>query len=132
MIRLIREYETMPFLRTYRSLPPGDYLNLMQVASVLVGNSSSGIIEAPSFGLPVVNIGTRQQGREQGCNVLDVSYEREEIRGAIEKALYDTEFRAVVKRGKNPYGDGKAAQRIVEVLSHIPLGRDLLQKKMSY
>lgn len=74
----------------------------MRIASVMVGNSSSGIIEAPSFGLPVVNIGSRQEGRERAENVMDVDYDKEEIKAAIKKTLYDTDFKEKVKNCKTP------------------------------
>lgn len=76
MIRVIKEYEKYPFVKTFKSVPHEEYLGLMRLASVMVGNSSSGIIEAPSFGLPVVNIGTRQKGRQRAGNVIDVDYDR--------------------------------------------------------
>jgi UDP-N-acetylglucosamine 2-epimerase (non-hydrolysing)/GDP/UDP-N,N'-diacetylbacillosamine 2-epimerase (hydrolysing) len=132
MIKVIKEYEKCQFLRTFKSISHEDYLGLMRLAGVMVGNSSSGIIEAPSFGLPVVNIGTRQIGRQRAENVIDVGYDRDEIAKAVKKALFDQEFREKVKHCKNPYGDGKAGKRIVKVLSEIELGKKLLEKRMVY
>ena len=63
MIEVIREYEKYPFIKMFKSIAHKEYLSLMSIASVIVGNSSSGIIEAPSFGLPAINIGSRQNGR---------------------------------------------------------------------
>jgi len=129
MIKVIKEYEKKcPFIKAYKSLPRRDYLSLMNVATVLVGNSSSGIIEAPSFGLPVVNIGTRQKGRLRAGNVIDVNYNREEIKNAILMAIYDENFRRKVKAIKNPWGDGKASERIVNILANIKIDKNLLQK----
>jgi len=132
MIRVIKKYEKYPFLKSFRSIPYTDYLGLMRMASVLIGNSSSGIIEAPSFHLPVVNIGTRQKGRERSTNVIDVGYDRREIVKAVKKALHDGKFRAKVNKCKNPYGDGNASQRIVKVLSKIEITPKLLQKRITY
>ena len=98
----------------------------------MFGNSSSGIIEAPSFGLPVVNVGTRQIGRQRAENVIDVNYGKEEIKKAVQKALYDEEFREKVKHCKNFYGDGKAGKRIAKILSEIKIGKKLLEKRMTY
>ncbi len=98
MIEVIKEYEKYPFIKTFKSLPRREYLSLMKVASVMVGNSSSGIIEAPSFGLPAVNIGIRQEGRERGKNVIDVGHNKTEIIKAIKKALTDKEFLGEVKK----------------------------------
>jgi len=102
-------------------IPYDDFLRLLKVADVLVGNSSSGIQEAPSFGLPAVNIGTRQQFRERGNNLVDVHYKREEILDAIKKALCDVKFIAKVKAGHNPYGGGEAAKKIISILESIEL-----------
>jgi GDP/UDP-N,N'-diacetylbacillosamine 2-epimerase (hydrolysing) len=111
-----------------RSLGEDTYLSLLKHADVMVGNSSSGLIEAPSFGLPVVNVGSRQRGRLRGGNVVDVGYGREEILRGLERAL-DPGFRAGLRGMANPYGDGQAATRIVEVLRAIPLDARLIQKR---
>lgn len=132
MIDVIREYEGNNYIQAVKSIPHKDYLGLMKIASVLIGNSSSGIIEAPSFGLAAVNIGSRQNGRERGVNVIDVPHDKNAIIQAIKKALYDKGFRTRVSKGKNPYGDGNAAERIVKILSKIRLGKILLQKQMTY
>lgn len=131
MIKVIKRYGRYPFIKSFKNIPFVDYLSLMKVASVMIGNSSSGIIEAPSFHLPVVNIGTRQKGRERSTNVIDVNYDRRAITQAIKKALYDKKFRAKVKKCRNPYGDGNAAQRIVKVLSKTEITPKLLQKKIT-
>ena len=132
MIEVIKEYEKYPFIKIFKNIPYKEYLSLMNIVSVMVGNSSSGIIEAPSFGLPVVNIGTRQEGRQRAENVIDVDYDKEEIKAAIKKALYDEEFKEKVKNCKNPYGDGKAGVRIADILSKIKIDTNLLQKKITY
>jgi GDP/UDP-N,N'-diacetylbacillosamine 2-epimerase (hydrolysing) len=132
MIKVIEKYKKYPFIRVYKSLPSLDYLSLLKSITVMAGNSSSGIIESSPFKLPVVNIGERQDRRERSCNVLDVDYSKERIRKAIYKAIYDKEFRKKVKNCKNPYGDGKAGQRITDVLSKIKIDKKLLQKQISY
>lgn len=124
----------LPFLRIHKNLPREDYLGLMNVASVLIGNSSSGIIEAPSFGLPVINIGTRQAGRERTSNVIDVPYETVPIVRAIQRALRDKPWLQKLKteRRHSPYGQGKAGQTIARILRDIPIGERLLTKRMTY
>ncbi len=122
MIEVIKEFERRyDFIKAYKSLPRREYLSIMRIASVMVGNSSSGIIEAPSFHLPVVNIGTRQKNRLRAGNVIDVNYDREEIKRAIIKAIYDKEFRERLKHIRNPWGDGRASERIVSILSSIDI-----------
>jgi len=132
MIEVIQEYEKYPLIKLFKSLPRKEYLSLMKLASVMVGNSSSGIIEAPSFGLPVVNIGTRQEGRERGRNIIDVEHNKPEIVKAIKRALMDNGFLVEVKKSETPYGDGKAGQRIADILSRIKITPQLLQKKITY
>lgn len=104
------------------------YFSLMSVAAAMVGNSSSGIVEAPSFRLPVVNVGVRQDGRVRAANVIDVGSSREEITAGIERALAP-EFRQSLSDLRNPYGDGHAAERIVERLKEVALDERLLVKR---
>ncbi|MAF85438.1 MAG: UDP-N-acetylglucosamine 2-epimerase (hydrolyzing) [Dehalococcoidales bacterium] len=132
IIEVIKQYEKYPFIKTFPNLPNKEYLSLMKMAGVMVGNSSSGIIEAPSLGLPVVNIGTRQEGREWGKNVIDVGHNKQEIIKGIEKALTDNEFLVEVKKCESPYGEGKAAPKIAETLSQVEITLQLLQKKIAY
>lgn len=132
MIEVIKNYEKYPFIKSFKSLSHKEYLSFMRMATVMVGNSSSGIIEAPSFGLPVVNIGTRQEGRQRAENIIDVNYCKEEIKNAIQKAVYDKEFREKVSKIKNFYGDGKAGIRIANILSRLKITKELLNKRMTY
>jgi UDP-hydrolysing UDP-N-acetyl-D-glucosamine 2-epimerase len=118
-------------IRLFRNLPRQDYLGLMSAASVVVGNSSSGIMEAPTFGTPAVNIGRRQQGRPQAANVVNVGYARAAIRDAIAQAL-TPEFRRRAAVSRNPYGNGTASQAIVRILRSVPIDERLLRKKMTY
>jgi len=104
------------------------YFSLMHHARAMVGNSSSGVVEAASFGLPTVNIGTRQRGRLRSENVIDVGNRASEIADGIGKAL-TPEFRAVAKKATNPYGDGKACERILSVLWSLPERERLLRKR---
>jgi UDP-N-acetylglucosamine 2-epimerase (non-hydrolysing)/GDP/UDP-N,N'-diacetylbacillosamine 2-epimerase (hydrolysing) len=97
-----------------------------------VGNSSAGIKETPIFGCPVVNVGARQRGRLRGENVLDAPYEAASIEAAIRRCVEDEAFRSRCRDGRNPYGAGDAGRRIAEVLATVPLGADLVQKKMTY
>lgn len=114
--------------RLVRSLGERLYLSLLRHADVMIGNSSSGLIEAPSFGLPVVNVGARQRGRLRGGNVIDVEPAREDILRGIEAAQAPA-FRARARTAGNPYGDGRAAPRIVEVLRTVELDARLVQKR---
>ena len=102
----------------FASLGTVRYLSLMKTAAVVVGNSSSGIVEAPALGVPTVNIGSRQGGRTRAGSVLDVVPERAAIRSAIEKAL-SSDLAGLARRVSNPYGDGTAAPRIKAILDAL-------------
>lgn len=101
---------------------------LLKTAGMMIGNSSSGIMESPSLALPCVNIGIRQQGRERAGNIIDVPARQAAIAEAIGKAGSDA-FRQQLEGMTNPYGDGRAATRIAGVLRSTPLGQELLMKK---
>ena len=126
---MIQEFvKTRPSARFIDNLGTQDYLSVMSYAAAMVGNSSSGIIEAPSFALPVVNIGTRQRGRVRAANVIDVGYGREEIIEGVRKALQPG-FRQSISDVVNPYGTGEAAEKIVGHLRTIALDDRILFKK---
>jgi len=113
--------------RVFISLGQMKYLSLLKHADLMVGNSSSGLIEAPSFMLPVVNIGDRQKGRIKAANILDVRLcEKDRILAAITKAV-SNRFKYSISKLKNPYGCGNASFYIVKTLSDINLD-SILQK----
>jgi UDP-hydrolysing UDP-N-acetyl-D-glucosamine 2-epimerase len=130
IIKMIDEFikESPDKGRAFSSLGQMRYLSLLKHAVVMVGNSSSGITEAPSFELPVVNIGYRQSGRVRGQNVIDVpECKREWIAGAINRAL-SPEFRNSLRGTKNPYGKGCVSEKIVEQLKAMTLNGNLVKK----
>lgn len=104
------------------------YFSVMNLAAAMVGNSSSGIIEAASFKLPVVNVGLRQAGRERGANVIDVEPTRDAILAGITRAVAPA-FRASLAKLVNPYGKGDAGRTIVERLRSEPIDERLLIKR---
>jgi UDP-hydrolysing UDP-N-acetyl-D-glucosamine 2-epimerase len=120
-----------PHIRLFRNLPRQDYLGLMKMADVVVGNSSSGIMEAPSFGKPAVNIGRRQNGRPQALNVVNAGNCKDEIVTAVRVAT-SPEFVAKARLASNPYGDGTASGKIIKVLKEIEINARLLNKEMAY
>lgn len=104
------------------------YYGLMKYATAMVGNSSSGIIEAPSLELPVVNIGNRQRGRLRASNVIDVGNDRHEVIEGIRTAV-SSGFKCTLVGIQNPYGDGHAAERILAELKEADVDDRLLTKK---
>jgi UDP-hydrolysing UDP-N-acetyl-D-glucosamine 2-epimerase len=109
------------------NLPAIEYWSLLRQADMLVGNSSSGIMESASFALPTVNVGMRQEGRERARNVLDAAPVATSILEQVERATSPS-FRESLSGMTNPYGDGHASERIVEVLTALPDHDRLLLK----
>lgn len=123
-IRSFRELEENNNIHYFKNMEPVDFLRLLYNSKCLVGNSSAGIRECEYMGVPVVNIGSRQTGRARGRNILDVEYDRELIKSAIQKQVgsgrYSSEY---------IYGDGEAGKQIAELLSYIPLN---FHKRITY
>jgi GDP/UDP-N,N'-diacetylbacillosamine 2-epimerase (hydrolysing) len=132
-LRLLIEQYHRPWMRVERNVSRRLYGGLMRVASALVGNSSSGLIEAPVVDLPAVNVGARQRDRARGPNVIDAPHDREAIVQAIRTAL-TPEFRAQLRGGGgSPYlSDGRVSERIVEILRRLPIDERLLKKQIAY
>jgi UDP-N-acetylglucosamine 2-epimerase (non-hydrolysing)/GDP/UDP-N,N'-diacetylbacillosamine 2-epimerase (hydrolysing) len=118
----------IPGADLFVNLSPRLYWGLLARAGVLVGNSSSGIMETPSLKLPTINIGDRQLGRTRAANIIDVAADAGVIRDALATAL-DPAFRDSLADLVNPYGDGTAGQQIAEVLAAAPAREILLHKK---
>jgi UDP-N-acetylglucosamine 2-epimerase (non-hydrolysing)/GDP/UDP-N,N'-diacetylbacillosamine 2-epimerase (hydrolysing) len=114
--------------RIFTNLPALEYWSLLRLSELMIGNSSSGIMETASFALPTVNVGMRQQGRERAANVIDAAPNEAAILAALNRGR-SAEFRDSLRGMVNPYGDGTASQKIVEVLTTVPLGQELLIKK---
>jgi UDP-N-acetylglucosamine 2-epimerase (non-hydrolysing)/GDP/UDP-N,N'-diacetylbacillosamine 2-epimerase (hydrolysing) len=114
--------------RVFVNLDAITYWSLLREASLFIGNSSSGIMETPSFALPAINVGIRQQGRERARNIIDVRANARAILAAAEQARSEP-FRKSLEGMTNPYGDGAAADKIAEVLATVALGPTLLIKR---
>ena len=119
------------FLKVFPTVPRSDYLGLLKNSTLLVGNSSSGMIEASYFDIPVINIGNRQKNRERGNNVIDA-------KGTSKKIIYEAFQKAIrirknkKKTLKSPFGDGNASLKIVKKLENLSLDKDLIQKELMY
>lgn len=114
--------------RIFVNLDAVTYWSLLRHATFFLGNSSSGIMETPSFALPTVNIGIRQQGRERARNIIDSPADSAAILAAAAKARSES-FRKSLEGMANPYGDGTASEKIIQVLTSTPLGQELLLKR---
>ncbi len=115
-----------------RNVERDSYLKLLSNCSVLVGNSSSGILEAPSFRIPVINIGNRQRGRPQADNIINSEFSADMIYSKINFCLNDKAYQNNLKNVFNLYGDGKSSKRICKILSTIDLSAALLDKECTY
>jgi GDP/UDP-N,N'-diacetylbacillosamine 2-epimerase (hydrolysing) len=121
ILRALDEFKNEDWITYTNTLERKYFINLMRNSSALIGNSSMGILEAPHYKLPVVNIGNRQKGRLNAGNVRFVNYDIDEINNAIYQACLDEEYIGRVKSLKNPFGDGTAAEKIRNVIESVNL-----------
>lgn len=114
-----RGEEIYPNLRFFKTLPREFFINIIRNTLALAGNSSMGILEAPFYKIPVINIGNRQKGRLNAGNVEFVDYDKTLIKKALFKACFDENYRKTIKALKNPYGDETSCKKIVDFISGI-------------
>lgn len=129
IIAAIEEFSSHPGFSVHKNIDAEDFWGIQNIASLMIGNSSAGLIETPYFALPAVNVGLRQEGREHGYNVIHSDYSVSAIRTAIEKGLRDIEFLRSLAIGDRPFGDGTAWRKILGVLKEVELGSNLLDKR---
>jgi UDP-hydrolysing UDP-N-acetyl-D-glucosamine 2-epimerase len=123
-IRGFRESSHPENIRFFKNMSPTDFLRLLYNSKCLIGNSSVGIRECSYLGVPVINIGSRQSGRDRGRNVIDVGYKRDAIAEAIKKQTGNGRYKS-----DTLYGDGKAGERIAHYLAKAPLH---IEKRLAY
>lgn len=123
-IRVFREHFDIPFVHFFKNMEPNDFLILLKNSRCLIGNSSVGIRECAYLGVPVINIGSRQDGRERGKNVIDTDYDRRNIEKTVQYQWTNGHY------APDPiYGDGKAGEKIADLLSKITF---TFHKKLAY
>ncbi len=133
VIKLIKNQDiNKKKLIVLKNLERKTFLNLLANAKCLVGNSSCGILEAPSLKVGVINIGDRQDGREKNKNIIDCGYSTKEIIKKINYVTSNRKFQKKLKTIKNFYGEGKSGQKIFNIISKIKLDKNLLYKKTTY
>ena len=108
-----------PKIQSHENLSQIEYYSMMNISTLMLGNSSSGLRENPQFGLPFVNIGDRQKGRKDVGNVVNVSGETDEIIDVVNKLLNNDEYRNKLGKCNKVYGEGKAGEKIAEILSKL-------------
>ena len=127
IIDVIEEFSSHPRISVFKNIPDIEFVNLLRRATVLLGNSSMGLLEAPYLKLPVVNIGRRQSERHHASNVFFVPADREEIVRQV-RAIMDNGIGAC----ENPFGDGHTGERVADLLATTPIDQKLLNKDLSY
>ena len=115
---------------TFENLTRKDFLFFLKNCECIIGNSSSGLLEAPSFKKPSVNIGRRQHMRLRGENVIDCIFKKKQIINAINKALSES-FKRKIRLIKNPYGDGNSSKKILKILKETKINNKLLTKNIT-
>lgn len=129
IIKIIERYSDV--FSIYKNIPRDDFIGLMCMGKVMIGNSSAGLIEAPACEIATVNVGDRQKGRERVANVIDSVPEKEKIKEALQNALAP-EFQSKLSTLQSPYGDGKTSKRMAKILKDISIDKRLLQKQITY
>lgn len=131
IITEIKKETNNPAFRIFPSLEYRMFLALEREAAVWVGNSSGALVESSSFGTPVVNIGSRQMGRQRGENVINADYNHKSIITAIKKSLQPA-YRLRLKTLTNPWGDGKTGKRVAKILENLEINNNLLTKRITF
>ena len=133
MINVINDFvKKYEFIKAFKTLPRDIFVNLQRKASVLLGNSSSGILEAPFLKLPVINVGNRQRQRQHAENIIFVPHDKELIKSAIKRALSDQSFIEMCRNCSNPYGDGYSGERIARIIAKTKIDDKLINKQIVY
>jgi len=132
IIAAINEYESNPLFKAFKNVPDLQFVNLLRGATALLGNSSLGLLEAPSLHLPAVNIGARQTARHHADNAFFVSCDRNSIVAQVKAILEDPQTRKRIENCTNPFGDGHAGERVADLLARTPIDSRLLNKDLSY
>ncbi|MDA8926835.1 UDP-N-acetylglucosamine 2-epimerase [Gammaproteobacteria bacterium] len=121
IINIIESFSTKNEINFFKTLPRDIFINLLRNACFIAGNSSMGILEAPFYKLPAVNIGSRQQGRLNAGNLEFVDHDKKKIITSMEKAAFNLEYRKKIKKLKNPYGDGFSSIKIANLINELDI-----------
>lgn len=132
IIKTIDKFKKKRDYKIVKNLNRADFLTLLKYSSILIGNSSAGILEAPTFKTPVLNIGNRQRGRIQASNIINSDFDKKNIIQSIDYILNNKNFKKIIKKCKNPYGSGASSEKIIKILKTIKLNKELLDKEMTY
>ena len=132
IIEVIEEHRATPGVHVFRNIPDREFVNLLRGATVLLGNSSLGLLEAPYLKLPVVNVGRRQSERHHASNAFFVAADREAIVRQVRAIIDDEETRRKISTCENPFGDGHTGEQVAKLLASTSIDSTLLNKDLSY
>ncbi len=132
IIQLIKKYKKKNDFIIFKNIEREIFKRILKNSKLILGNSSCGILEAPTFKIPAINIGNRQRDRMQAVNVINSEYEVKKIKKALNRALKDKFFKLKLKNCKNPYGAGKSSEKIIKIIKRIKFNQRLLDKRMIY
>lgn len=132
IIEVIEEHRSDSRVHVFKNIPDREFVNLLRRATVLLGNSSLGLLEAPYLKLPVVNVGRRQSERHHSSNVFFVTADRDAIAQQINAIIDDAETKQSISNCENPFGDGHTGERVAALLASVPLDNSLLNKDLTY
>jgi len=132
IVDVIEEHRFDPRVSVFKNIPDPEFVNLLRRATVLIGNSSLGLLEAPYLKLPVINVGRRQSERHHASNVVFVPADREAIVQQLKAIIEDDETKRRISECENPFGDGHTGGRVAELLATMAIDSALLNKDLSY
>jgi GDP/UDP-N,N'-diacetylbacillosamine 2-epimerase (hydrolysing) len=132
IIEVIEAHRSDPRVHVFRNIPDREFVNLLRGATVLLGNSSLGLLEAPYLKLPVVNIGRRQSERHHESNVFFVDADRASIVAQVKAIMEDEATKRLISACENPFGDGHTGERVAQLLATTPIDEKLLNKDLAY
>ena len=132
ILEILDEVRDLPSILPISNMDRDEYLLLLKNCKALVGNSSSGILEAPTYKVPVINIGNRQRGRPQAKNIINCSNAKDEIIKSINTAINSEEFHQICLKSENLYGDANSSMRICKILSKLDINLELMDKITTY
>ncbi|HEY6805832.1 MAG TPA: UDP-N-acetylglucosamine 2-epimerase [Pyrinomonadaceae bacterium] len=132
IIEVIERFSAEPNVHVFRNIPDVQFVNLLRNATVLVGNSSLGLLEAPFLQLAVINVGKRQAARHHSENIFFVAPERTEIIRQVHDIMENAETQKKIRECANPFGDGHTGERVANLLASTPIDAKLLNKDLTY
>ena len=132
IVDVIESFRSNPHIHIFKNIDDVPFVNLLRGASILLGNSSLGLLEAPFLGLAAINVGRRQTARHHSANVFFVPHETSEIVELIKRITNDPDLQATIKNCDNPFGDGYAGARVAQLLAETPIDDKLLNKDLTY